>query len=211
MAFTGCAGFRARRGSVQAHAEAGGLSHEAHTEPLSNSAGPAERLVVIGRIVGTYGVRGWLKVLSFTADPLAILQYRAWQVGAEGDWQQCEVVSGRAHGVGVVVHLAGIADREQARTLAGREVAVARALLGSAAANEYFWADLEGLQVVTTTGTVLGQVSHLFATGANDVMAVRAGDAGREQHLIPFTRNVVQQVDLDHGLIIVNWDAGDLD
>lgn len=171
----------------------------------------AERRVVIGRIVGAYGVRGWLKVLSFTAEPAGILQHRTWQVGSGESWLKYEMVSGRAHGAGVVVQLAGIDDRDRARALAGCEVAVQRAELGTAEANEYFWADLEGLQVVTKAGVVLGQVSHLFATGANDVMVVQPADAGHGQQLIPFTHRVVQNVDLDDGLIVVDWNIGDLD
>lgn len=172
-----------------------------------------ERRVVIGRIVGAYGVRGWLKVLSFTAEPLGILQHRIWQVGSGESWLKYEMVSGRAHGAGVVVQLAGIDDRDRARVLAGMEVAVQRDQLGMPAANEYFWADLEGLQVVNRAGVVLGQVSHLFATGANDVMVVlpQPPDDGHGQRLIPFTHQVVQNVNLDEGLIVVDWDIGDLD
>jgi 16S rRNA processing protein RimM len=152
-----------------------------------------------------------LKVLSYTDAPLGILQHRVWQVGNGESWLLYEMISGRAHGAGVVAQLAGIDDRDQARALAGMFVAVQRDQLGTAAKNEFFWADLEGLQVVTKDGVMLGQVSHLFATGANDVMVVQPPDVGRVQRLIPFTRQVVQNVDLDEGLIIVDWDLGNLD
>lgn len=157
---------------------------------------------MIGRIAGIYGVHGWLRIESYTADRAAILDYRAWYLGRDKEWRPVEVLDGRLHGAGVVAQLAGIADREQARALLGCEIAIPREMLGEAGRNEYFWTDLEGLRVVTTGGVELGTVSHLFATGANDVMVVRNG----RERLIPFTGNVVQSVDLERGLVTVDWD-----
>lgn len=143
-----------------------------------------------------------MRVESYTADREAILNYGVWHVRRGGDWQPITVTSGRPHGAGVVAQLEGIADREQARALLGCEIAIPREMLGEAGRNEYFWTDLEGLRVVTTGGVELGTVSHLFATGANDVLVVRNG----RERLVPFTGNVVQSVDLDRGLVTVDWD-----
>lgn len=166
----------------------------------------SRRFVVIGRIAGIYGVHGWLRIESYTADRREILGYQTWYLRPRQepgqDWRGIELVTGRPHGAGIVAQLTGISDREQARAMIGSEIAVPRELLGEAGPNAYFWADLEGLRVVTSGGVELGMVSHLFATGANDVMVVRNG----RERLIPFTAGVLQSVDLDRGVITVDWD-----
>ena len=111
---------------------------------------------------------------------------------------------GRAHGKGLVDELPGVADRDAAAALVGTEIWVARSALPKAKPGEYYWSDLEGLEVVTTEGVSLGKVSHLVATGANDVLVVK--DAMRER-LIPFLiGQFVTDVDLDAGRLAVDWD-----
>ncbi len=168
------------------------------------SSGPARRIAV-GRIVGVYGVRGWVRVHSHTRPRQAILDYSPWLIERDGRWEAREVEEGRIHGKGIVARLAGCIDREQAAGLIGAEVAVERARLPQTAASEYYWADLEGLRVVNLEGHELGTVSHLFETGANDVMVLR----GERERLIPFAKPVVQRVALDEGVIVVDWDVED--
>ncbi|MBN8713921.1 MAG: ribosome maturation factor RimM [Xanthomonadales bacterium] len=163
------------------------------------------RRVLVGRIVGLYGVQGWLKIESWTEPRLGIFAYQPWLLGAAPD----EVISiagatGRAQGKGVVAQLPGIGLREQAAALVGRDIYVARSTLPPVAADEYYWTDLEGLAVFTLEGRALGRVSHLFATGANDVLVVRDGDRER---LIPFAQGpVVKSVDLATQRMLVDWD-----
>lgn len=159
--------------------------------------------VILGRIAGVYGVRGWLKVFSETKPKENIFSYRPWLVRVDGEWQRLEVLDGRPHGKGLVAQLAGYDDRESARRLVGAPVAVQRQQLPPAAEGEYYWADLVGLRVVTPDGVELGRVDHLLETGANDVLVVNNG----RERLIPFVQGqYVQQVDLDAGLIRVDWD-----
>jgi len=163
----------------------------------------SQRLIVLGRIAGLFGVQGWLKIFSETDPREAILNYSPWLIRQGDDWQEVKVQLGRRHGKTVVASLAGITDRDQAAGLLGAEIAVRRAQLPPAVDDDFYWADLEGLLVRTTTDVVLGKVQSLFATGANDVMVV----LGERERLLPFILGqVVQHVDLAGGVIVVDWD-----
>jgi 16S rRNA processing protein RimM len=160
--------------------------------------------VILGKITGLYGVRGWVKVYSHTEPRANIVKYSPWLIRKPGaDWQEITVRSGKAHGKGVVAQLQGVNDRDQAAQLMGAEIAVPRSQLPAAAEGEYYWADLVGLHVVNLEGVELGKVSHLMETGANDVLVVK----GERERLIPFLQpDVVTEVDLDTGRIQVDWD-----
>jgi 16S rRNA processing protein RimM len=165
----------------------------------------AGRRVLIGRIVGLHGVQGWLKIESWAEPRMRIFDYQPWLIGtAPGVEMKVSGATGRPQGKGMVAQLPGVDDREQAAALVGNDIYVAREQLPAAAEGEYYWVDLEGLEVVTTEGVALGRVSHLFATGANDVVVVRNGERER---LIPFIQgSYVRSVDLSAGRMVVDWD-----
>ncbi len=165
----------------------------------------AGRRVLVGRIVGLYGVQGWLKIESWTEPRTRIFDYQPWQLSsAPGEEIEVDGVKGRTQGKGLVCTFPGVDDRDTAAALIGRDIHVARELLPPPAKDEYYWVDLEGLEVVTTQGVSLGRVSHLFATGANDVVVVRDGERER---LVPFVQGVyVHSVDLSAGRMVVDWD-----
>jgi len=163
----------------------------------------ASCLVIIGRVAGVYGVRGWVKVLSSTEPPEAILDYPSWQVGSGLQWRLMTLVEGRRYGKGILAHLASCDDREVARALVGAEIAVPRSEMPDPGPNQFYWADLEGLTVRTVSGLELGTVDHLIETGANDVLAVR----GERERLIPYVwGKVVTDVDIEQGVMTVDWD-----
>ncbi|MCC6531853.1 MAG: ribosome maturation factor RimM [Burkholderiales bacterium] len=157
----------------------------------------------MGRILAPYGVRGWLKVQPQTEAIEGLLNYSPWWLQGEHDWQAYRLVEGRVQGAGLVVHLEGIADRDQAAVLRGASIAVARSALPAADEGEFYWCDLIGLAVVNREGVALGEVAEVFATGANDVLVVR----GERERLIPFAGPVVMQVDLDRARLLVDWGA----
>jgi 16S rRNA processing protein RimM len=176
------------------------------TSEASPRAGGARAAPVeLGRIVGVFGVRGWVKVYSDTRPREAILGYNPWLVQTAAGWREYRLVEGRAQGPGVVAQLEGCADRTQAQALVGARIAVWQEQLPPTRPGEYYWADLEGLRVVNLRGEELGVVSHLLETGANDVMVVQ----GERARLIPFTRYAVRDVDLVGRVIRVDWDAED--
>ena len=169
------------------------------------SGGAAGRRVLVGRIVGLYGVQGALKIESWTEPRIRIFDYQPWQLTtAPGQAIEVAGIKGRPQGKGLICSLPGVDDRDKAAALVGHDIYVGRELLPPPGEGEYYWVDLEGIEVFTTEGVSLGRVSHLFATGANDVVVVR--DAGRER-LVPFIQGVyVHLVDLSAGRMVVDWD-----
>jgi 16S rRNA processing protein RimM len=162
--------------------------------------------IAIGKISGVFGLQGWVKVRSYTDPREGILQYSPWLLGREDGWVAVALAGGRPHGRGIIARLAGCQGPDDARRLVGCEVAVTRAQLPEPAEDDYYWADLVGLDVRTTAGQRLGRVERLLETGANDVLVVK----GERERLIPFVvTSVVVEVDLDQRLIVVDWDADD--
>lgn len=165
--------------------------------------------VILGRIGAPHGLRGWVKVYSYTYPVDNILRYPEWQVGCRDGWRAYRPCDGNLHGRGLTVRLApvdgegGASDREAAARLRGAEVAVWRSEMEAPAPGEYYWVDLIGLRVCTVTGEDLGLVQRIFETGANDVLVVR----GERERLIPFLREqVIREVDVEAGFICVDWD-----
>ena len=163
----------------------------------------AERVVVIGRIGGVYGVRGWVKVFAYTEPREAILDYPHWWVRLDDEWRPLALAEGRPHGKGLVARLADFSDRDAAQKLVGCDIGVPRSAMPPLGPDEFYWADLEGLRVITRDGVELGVVDHLLETGANDVLVVK----GERERLIPYVRGeVVTEIDLAQGVMRVEWD-----
>ena len=158
---------------------------------------------MLGRISGVFGVRGWVKVFSYTEPREAVLDYGRWLVGKQGQWQSTTLAEGKRHGKTVVARIDGCDDREQAAALVGNEIAVPREELPAAEEGHYYWSDLEGLRVLRSDGSELGMLDYLLETGAHDVMVIK----GDRERLIPFVKDeVVVDVDLEAGVITVDWD-----
>jgi len=157
----------------------------------------------MGRIAAPYGVRGWVKVQPYTEWLDGLLDFPRWRLGNKGEWHTKALLQGRPHGRYLLVQLAGVEDRDAAERLRGMEVAVARAELPPPAADEYYWADLIGLEVVNVAGELLGRVEGLLQTGAHDVLRVVA----ERERLIPFTAPIVVAVEPTAGVIRVDWEA----
>lgn len=156
----------------------------------------------MGRILGPFGVRGWVKLRAFTESLESLPAYAVWQVGSGTQWRALQVEETEVHAAHVVAKLAGVDDRDQAFALRGLDVAVDRAELPAAADGEYYWADLIGLRVENAAGDVLGTIEDLMETGANDVLVVRAEGVER---LLPYVEAIVLQVDLAAGKMLVDW------
>jgi 16S rRNA processing protein RimM len=165
------------------------------------SARTDQSRIVVGRIAGVYGLKGWVKVVSETAPREGILDYSPWLIGPDATPRKLS--ERKLHGKGMIVRLDGCDDRDAAARLVGQEIAVTREQLPPARSDEFYWFDLEGLAVITIDGIELGRVSHLFSTGVNDVLVVQ----GERERLLPFDwGDVVKNVDVERGLIEVAWD-----
>lgn len=159
--------------------------------------------VILGRISGLFGVRGWVKVYSYTEPREAVLNYDRWLLGRKDGWQEATVAEGQRHGKTVIVRIDGCDDRDQAAGLVGSEIGVPREQLPETGTDQYYWSDLEGLRVIHRDGTELGKVAYLLETGANDVLVVK----GETERLIPFVMDkVILGVDLAKGEIRVDWE-----
>jgi 16S rRNA processing protein RimM len=162
-----------------------------------------ENTVGVGKISGVFGVKGWLKIFSYTSPKENILNYSPWLLKKAGDEKTVEIADGHLHGSGVIAQIKGVNDRNQAETLLGYEIFIRREQLPATSEGEYYWSDLIGLEVVTTEGVVLGIVDSLLETGANDVLIVK----GERERAVPFIQGwTVVKVDTDAGRIVVDWD-----
>lgn len=168
--------------------------------------------VLLGKITGVFGVRGWVRLYSYTDPREAILHYTGCLARVGGEWQPIEWSEGKRHGKSVVAKLHGVDDREQAASWIGTDVAIPRDAMPEAEPGSFYWLDLEGLEVVNRDGQILGTVAHLLETGADDVLVVRKlgeNSGGIQEVLIPFVQQVyVFDVDIAGGKIHVDWEWG---
>ena len=167
-----------------------------------------DRRIIIGRMSGVHGTRGWLKVFSYTDPRENIFLYQPWLLGecrkGNGtEWTEIEFADCGTSGKTLVVKLPGVEDREAALELVGRSLAVYRERLPEPEPGQYYWTDLMHMEVVTLTGEQLGRVVDIHETGANDVLIVEGG----RRRSIPFVMDeVIRRVDQDAAVITVDWE-----
>lgn len=163
-----------------------------------------ERRILLGRVAGAFGVKGELKIESWTEPRSAIFRYQPWILRTpSGEESTLSGARGRDQGKHLVATFPSVSDRDTVEAMHGIEIYVSRSVLPPPKPDEYYWVDLEELQVETVEGVELGTVSHLFSTGSNDVMVVR----GDRERLVPFVLpDFVKSVDFEANLIVVDWD-----
>jgi 16S rRNA processing protein RimM len=165
-------------------------------------------MVVLGRVGAAFGVRGWVRIQPYADEPLAWCQMPRWWIGREADdpgWRTVELAGCREHGRSLLARFDGVDDRSSAEALQGMLVAAPRDALPATQEDEYYWADLIGLDVVGRQGDRLGKVVELISTGAHEVLRVLS-EAGTER-LLPFVEQVVLEVDLANRVVRVDWEA----
>lgn len=160
-------------------------------------------MVVMGRIAGAFGIKGFIRVQTFSGTVDALLDYPVWWIGDGDRWEERKLVEGAVHGQALVAKLEGVEGREVAARMRGLHVGIPRQQLPPNAEGEYYWADLIGLEVANREGVALGRVAQLLETGANQVLVVK----GTREYLIPFVEPVMVSVDLAGGRLIVDWGA----
>lgn len=160
-------------------------------------------LLECGHITGVHGIRGWVKVFSNTVPREQITTFSPWLLDINDELVEFKV-KGKKQGKLIVAHLADCDDRNVALEFVNAKIYILKSQLPSLGAGNYYWDDLQGLKVETAEGELLGTVDHLLETGANDVLVL----AGDRERLIPFVMgDIVLNVDLNKGIIQVNWQA----
>ena len=175
-----------------------------------NIAAKESVYITVGKTGAPYGVRGWVKVQSFTESAENLLDYEPWYLKSRttesresSTWVEASVLEAKIHGKGIIAKFEGCDDRDAALKMGGQEIAIHRDQLPEPENGEYYWIDLEGLEVKTMDDVSLGKVDHIEATGANDVLVVK----GERERLIPYVLDhIVREVNIDAGFIRVDWD-----
>ena len=163
-----------------------------------------ENMIILGKVSGAFGVKGWVKVHSYTAEMADIFSYQPLYIKQGQGWVSLKVVHYQLQAKGLIAQFEQISDRDAALKFTGTEIAVHRSQLPVLDEGEYYWSDLEGLTVVTLAGNTLGTVDHLFETGANDVLVVKHASG---EHWLPWVMDsVIKKVDTTAGIIQVDWD-----
>lgn len=159
--------------------------------------------IMVGRFGAAHGVRGWIKIHSFTEPRANILTYLPWLIEDAQGWHEFHFTDQKHNEQSIIVKPANCDTPEQVRLYTNKLIAIERALLPASTEADYYWTDLEGLKVINQQQQLLGIVDHLFNTGANDVLVVK----GDKERLLPYHKNTVLSVDLANGIIQVDWDA----
>lgn len=204
---------------------------------LEASALDDSKKVIVGRITGVYGVKGWLKIFSYTDPMESIIDYSPWFIRAGSDakrrnpvakngtpWTRVKIKAGKRHAKTVVAKFEHCNDRDEAQAFIGSEIAIEQSQLEALRQeDEYYWRDLIGLRVINQQTIELGTVKSLMETGANDVLVVVSeidtdvdieedGKQGKKseikERLVPWLmHSTIIAVDLERGVIEVDWDA----
>jgi 16S rRNA processing protein RimM len=178
---------------------------------MNESETAADAMLVVGKITGCYGIKGWVKIHPYTDPQENFLGFGQWMLKSRSGLEPIEFDAGRRQGRGLVAHIAGVDDRTLAESYKGLEVAVPAASLPQLEQGDYYWSQLQGLRVWCQDGedkVLLGSVDYLIETGANDVLVVKAceGSIDQRERLIPYLPgDVVTRVDLDEAVIEVQW------
>jgi 16S rRNA processing protein RimM len=168
------------------------------------SAGVPADLVIMGRLLAPRGIKGWLKVKTFTEEADALADFKVWWLKRGNAWVQCAVEDTELVHLGFSAKLQGVDDRNAAELMRGIDVALPRSEMPEYD-DSIYWIDLIGLDVVNLAGEPLGVVDSLLETGANDVLVVKPAGEEQKEQLIPYTEQAVRDVDLKARKIVVDW------
>ena len=167
-----------------------------------------------GKITGCYGIKGWVKIHSYTDPEDNLFGFGGWMLKRSGSLEPVEFDQWKHHGKGMIAHIAGVDDRTLAESFKGLNIVVEADRLPALEEGDFYWNQLQGLQVwgrEPESGedrVLLGTVDYLIETGANDVLVVKATDGSIDdrERLIPYLPgDVVTRVSLEEGVLEVDW------
>ena len=160
--------------------------------------------ILVGKIGAPHGIKGLVKVFSYTDHFDNILDYQPWEFVLQDKPLALTVLKTQVISDALLIQCEGVEDRDQAAKLTHVKVYVDRKCLPALAENEYYWSDLEGLTVYNTDGFCFGKITRLLNTGANDVMFIK----GEKEYCLPYVPgDVVKKVDLAKQEMLVDWEV----
>lgn len=170
----------------------------------------SDKTLVVGKIGAPHGVRGWVRITSYTEESDGIFDFSPWKLTIQGDVREYKVVDWKHQNKNLLAKIEGVDTRDDVELIKNVEICIDEVQLPNLETGDFYWRDLIGLSVVTEKGYDLGKVEQMFETGANDVLLVKANvkDAfGMKQRMIPYLyEQVIKNVDLESGIITVDWD-----
>lgn len=159
--------------------------------------------VVVGRFGRPHGIKGLVTVISFTEPKDNLLQYARWHAKIKNQWQPINLLQLETNNKHILARVEGYDERESAALLTNIDIAIDKAQFPALKPGEYYWHELEGMQVFTKQGDLLGTVTEILPTGANDVLVV----VGERRHLIPYLLDkVILDINNSRREITVDWD-----
>lgn len=168
--------------------------------------------LIVGKIGAPHGVKGWVRITSYTEELDGIFDFSPWLLTVQGEVKEYRVADWKHQSKALIAKLEGVTTRDHAEAIKNKEISVLEAQLPTLEQGDFYWRDLIGLKVHTESGYDLGKVEQLFETGANDVLMVKANinDAfGAKQRMIPYLlEQVIKSVDMEAKIITVDWDPG---
>lgn len=163
-----------------------------------------QKPIIVGRIAGAFGIKGDVRVESWTQPFDNLRTYNPWLIGKGEQWQSYKIENVAVAGQRLTAHLEGVGDPDAARRLYGLHIAITTDQMATLPKGEYYWTQIEGLRVLNKADIELGIVSHLMDVGAHNVMVVKSKDG---EHLIPYVKQrTILEVDLNAGVIKVDWE-----
>jgi 16S rRNA processing protein RimM len=158
--------------------------------------------IEVGRLGAAHGVRGWLRVQSYTDPPQRLFEWTRWQLkAANGATREVKLLEVRAQGNGWIAHIEGVDERDGAARLTGQMILVERDELPPAEGREHYRDDLVGFEAKNLEGALLGAVDHFVDTPGNAVMVIK----GAREHWVPVTEQHLRSIDKDARTVLVDW------
>ena len=158
--------------------------------------------IIVGRFGRSFGILGWIKVISFTTPSENILQFKPWLIQKNNLWEEICIENSKKHADNIIVKLPNCSSPEEVSRFTNIKIGIWQKQLPKLKKGDYYWADLIGLEVINKESINLGVVQDIMATGSNDVLVV----IGKSRRLVPYTSNVILDVNLVNKIIQVDWD-----
>ena len=165
-----------------------------------------EKMLELGKVVNTHGIRGELKIQPWCDDPELFFEIDYFYIGCK----RYDIRKSRIHKNCIIAGVEGVNSINEAELLKNRVITIEREALGELPEGTYYIADLEGLQVRTQDGRILGRIDEVLKTGSNDVYVLKETETGKPV-LIPVIDDVVKEVNIDGGYVLVELIKGLID